>query len=82
MGFKGQVQVYAVVRCDLRSRRFNDPKLEFTVKEILSTVTAAKCEVRRLNELNADKQCLNWWQATRFYPHGAAAGPMPLEDSN
>lgn len=36
-----------------------------TVKEIVWTIEEAEEEVRRLNELNAGKGCVYFWQGTR-----------------
>jgi hypothetical protein len=46
----------------------------FTVKEIVRTQAIAESEVKRLNEENADKDCLYLWQKTRLFPSGTAAG--------
>jgi hypothetical protein len=46
----------------------------FTVKEIVRTQDVAESEVKRLNEVNADKDCLYFWQTTGLFPSGIAAG--------
>jgi hypothetical protein len=55
---------FAVVRVD----EYLPPKTAITdrisVKEIVSTLDEAEREVARLNELNADKGCLYFWQHT------------------
>lgn len=63
--------VYAVIRFD----RFSElSELSFTVKEVVTTQEIAEAEVKRLNELNADKDCTYFWQTTRLFPPGTAAG--------
>jgi hypothetical protein len=57
---------YAVVRVDI----FQDETVAWsnriTVKSIEWTEQMAEQEVRRLNGLNAEKQCLYFWQVTRL----------------
>jgi hypothetical protein len=48
----------------------------FTVKEIVRTQDIAESEVKRLNEVNADKDCLYFWQTTRLFRPRTAAGPQ------
>jgi hypothetical protein len=43
-----------------------------TVKAVVETQETAESEVARLNQLNAAKGCLYFWQTTRFL--GSAAG--------
>ena len=63
--------VYAIVRFD----RFADtPENSFTVKEIVRSQAIAESEVNRLNEVNADKDCMYFWQTTRLFPSGSSAG--------
>lgn len=62
--------VFAIVRFD----RFLKPENSFTVKEIVRTEDDAESEVKRLNELNADKDCGYFWQTTRLFPPGTSAG--------
>ena len=50
------------------------PEMSFTVKEIVSTEAIAEAEVKRLNDLNADKDCRYFWQTTRLFPAGKSAG--------
>jgi Domain of unknown function (DUF6429) len=63
--------VYAIIRFDGFSQ---NPELSFTVKEVVATPEIAESEVKRLNELNADKDCTYFWQTTRLFPPGTAAG--------
>ena len=70
--------VYAIIRFD----RFSEtPELSFTVKEVVATPEIAESEVKRLNELNADKNCTYFWQTTRLFPPGTAAGKRKSETS-
>jgi hypothetical protein len=63
--------VCAIIRVD----RFSElPEHSITVKEIVATPEIAESEVKRLNELNADKDCTYFWQTTRLFPSGTAAG--------
>jgi hypothetical protein len=70
-----RVEAYAVVRVDNFDGPRTRPENDFTVKEILPTLDAAKEEVDRLNKLNRDKGCRYFWQATRlvgFFPQAKA----------
>lgn len=62
--------VFAIVRFD----RFLEQENSFTVKEIVRTQEDAESEVKRLNEVNADKDCTYFWQTTRLFPPGTSAG--------
>ena len=68
---KPSEHVYAIVRFDRAMQSWEN---SFTVKEIVRTQDIAESEVKRLNELNADKDCLYFWQTTRLFPFGSAAG--------
>ena len=63
--------VYAIVRFDRFVQSSED---SFTVKEIVGTRAIAESEVKRLNEVNADKDCTYFWQTTRLFPRGSSAG--------
>jgi len=63
--------VYAIVRCD---HFVQSSESSFTVKEIVRTQAIAESEVKRLNEVNAAKNCTYFWQTTRLFPQGTAAG--------
>jgi hypothetical protein len=68
---KPREHVYAIVRFD----RFQEvSEQSFTVKEVVGTQAIAESEVRRLNEINADKECTYFWQTTRLFPPGTSAG--------
>jgi hypothetical protein len=71
--YKGQQQVYAVVRVDHYAE---EDEHRVTVKEIVSSLelAEAEAEVERFNALNADKDCHYFWQTTRLYPEGTSAG--------
>ena len=45
-----------------------------TLKEIVTSVELAKNEVKRLNEINSDKGCRYFWQASRLFPDGKSFG--------
>ena len=70
-GRKPSEHVYAIVRFDRDMQSWEN---SFTVKEIVRTQDIAESEVKRLNEVNADKNCLYFWQTTRLFPFGSAAG--------
>jgi len=63
--------VYAIVRFDRFVQSSED---SFTVIEIVGAQAIAESEVKRLNEVNADKDCAYFWQTTRLFPPGASAG--------
>jgi len=58
--------VFAVVRIDQFLTDVSPPENTITVKEIVLTQEEAEEEVQRLNKLNCDKNCLYFWQKTRF----------------
>ena len=64
-------QVFAVIRID---RYAEAPELMVTVKEIVRSQALADAEARRLNDLNSDKACFYFVQATRLYREGVSAG--------
>jgi hypothetical protein len=41
-----------------------------TVKDVLPTMEQAVNEVKRLNKLQAGKECHYFWQTTHWYPQG------------
>ena len=63
--------VYAIVRFDREMQSWEN---SFTLKEIVRTQDIAESEVKRLNEVNADKDCLYFWQTTRLFPPRTGAG--------
>jgi DNA-binding PadR family transcriptional regulator len=63
--------VYAIVRID---RYVSNSADSITVKEIVRSQAIAESEVERLNRINADKECLYFWQATRLFPADRSAG--------
>ena len=56
--------VYAIVRFDRNVQSWEN---SFTVKKIVRTQDLAESEVKRLNEVNADKDCSYFWQTTRMF---------------
>jgi hypothetical protein len=56
---------YAVIRFDAFLGEDVAIPQRITVKEVLTSQEAAEQEVARLNELNADKGCVYFWQMTR-----------------
>jgi hypothetical protein len=68
---KPHEHVYAIVRFD---RFKHSTEHSFTVKEIVRSQDIAELEVKRLNEVNADKDCTYFWQTTRLFPSGTSAG--------
>jgi hypothetical protein len=67
---KPSQHVYAVVRFDRHVQSWENT---FTVKEIVRTQDIAESEVKRLNDVNAEKDCLYFWQTTRLFPSDTAA---------
>jgi hypothetical protein len=66
--------VFAIVRLDLgdaEPRRLD--RKWITIKEIVPSMEAAEKEVLRLNKLNADKNCIYYWEITRLVRE-----PLPL----
>jgi hypothetical protein len=58
--------MYAVVRVDKFLADVSPPANTITVKEVVLTQEEAENEVRRLSATNSDKDCLYFWQKTRF----------------
>ena len=58
-------QAYAIVRLDDFQDATVAPENRITVKKIVWEEGTAQAEVERLNELNGDKGCRYFWQATR-----------------
>jgi hypothetical protein len=58
---------YVVLRLDglHRDRIPDDPDVYVTAKEVYWTVEEAVSEVERLNHVNAEMDCLYWWQGVR-----------------
>lgn len=63
--------VFAIVRFDHSARSL---EIAITVKEIVRSLDIAEAEVNRLNELNADKECIYFLQTTRLFPPGTSSG--------
>jgi hypothetical protein len=53
------IPLHAVVRADEYAQ-------DHTVVGVFATVSAAQCDVDRLNKLNADKRCRYYWSPTRL----------------
>ena len=68
---KPREEVYAVIRFDPGDA---EPQNSFTVKEIVRSPEIAAAEVDRLTALNAAKGCVYFWQMTRLFGPGEAAG--------
>jgi hypothetical protein len=68
---KPREEVFAVIRVDSAS---DSPENQITVKEIVRSRELAEAEVSRLTRLNASKGCLYFWQTTRLFGPGEAAG--------
>jgi hypothetical protein len=67
--------LFAIVRVDLYQLEDGtnpDWRNTVTVKAVVETQERAESEVTRLNQLNAEKGCLYFWQTTRFL--GTAKG--------
>lgn len=63
-------QVFAIIRFDIFQADDATPDELVTVKSIVWDQTTAEQEVARLNTLNADKECIYFWQMTRLQePH-------------
>lgn len=63
---KASRPAFAILRYD----GFHDSKVPIenrvTVTRIVQDETTARAEVQRLNDLNSDKGCKYFWQATRL----------------
>ena len=68
---KPSEHVYAIIRFDRDMQSWEN---SFTVKEIVRSQDIAESEVKRLNEVNANKHCIYFWQTTRLFPSGTFAG--------
>jgi hypothetical protein len=62
---KSVLSGFAIVRVD---RFQEDDEQRFTVKRVVWSQDFAESEVQRLNEVNADKDCIYRWQYTRVDP--------------
>lgn len=51
------------------------------IKEVFPDADLAEEEVRRLNEINAEKNCRYFWQGARIYPEGRKAQRKDKEDA-
>jgi hypothetical protein len=71
---KGQIGVYAILRHDGFHGADAPPQITVTVKEIVASLELAESEVARLNGLREQSDIQYWWQRTRMYPEGTAAG--------
>jgi hypothetical protein len=71
---KGQIGVFAILRYDGFHRASAPPHLTVTVKEIVASLELAESEVARLNGLREGSDIQYWWQSTRMYSEGTAAG--------
>lgn len=67
-------KVYAIVRVDLFQTDDVPWDVRVRVKNIQRSAESAEEEVRRLNQINADKDCVYFWQETRLLP-----GDLPPE---
>jgi hypothetical protein len=56
-------QVFAIIRED---KDVLDVQQKVTVVKVVVDQDVADSEVQRLNEVNKDKACEYWWQATRI----------------
>ena len=76
---------YAVVRIDYdyppQNHFLQDlgPSISFdqydvTVKEVVTSDEEAEREVKRLNQLNANKYCWYFWTGTRYFKDGGSFG--------
>ena len=68
---KNQKQVFAVIRIDEFMTGTAVADNGITIKEIVPTQQTAESEVERLNQLNKDKGCRYFWQATRMVECGS-----------
>jgi hypothetical protein len=58
-----KTQAYAILRADSGKTRIEDA---VTVVKILTDQESVAVETHRLNEINREKGCKYWWQATRI----------------
>lgn len=75
---KRHTQVFAIVRLD-RGEGMPEPRV--TVKEVVTSLNIAEVEVARLNQINGDKSCVYFAQATRLFPDGSSAGTDAEDES-
>jgi hypothetical protein len=71
--------VYAVLRLDEFQGLEVPLDHKVTVKKIVWSEAVARAEVERLNQLQAGKGCLYFYQVTRLDPVPAGAGPAAGE---
>lgn len=77
---KDRTQVYAVLRYDRFLDEYGGPDKTVVVKEVVHERETAEREVDRLNALQEDDGQFYWWQTTRLYGPGDAAGSDTDED--
>jgi hypothetical protein len=66
---------WAIVRFDkFQFADASDIEVAIAVKEVVFSQELADAEVRRLNRVNAEKQCLYWWVPTRILRLGTHRG--------
>lgn len=63
---KPQKQVYAVLRYDDFQSSATSIENRISVVRVVLDEETAKEEVQRLNDLNSEKGCRYFWQATRL----------------
>ena len=73
------VSAYAIIRVDYDASSSPDGDDDLgpsnvVVKEIVMSDTDARAEVKRLNHLNADKDCRYFWQGTHLFQGGGSFG--------
>jgi hypothetical protein len=72
---KSRDEVYAVLRADEFHTANTSIEDRVVVKEIVWSEDIAAAEVRRLTAENFDKGSRYWYQITRLFRPGQAAGP-------
>jgi hypothetical protein len=63
---KSQKQVYAVLRYDEFQSPATPIENRISVIRVVHNEATAKAEVQRLSDLNSQKGCRYFWQATRL----------------
>lgn len=81
-GPHARAHLYAIVRVDGLDAAADGPwESRITVKEVVLDADHAAAEVRRLNDLNRDKDCYYFWTITRlkgYAVEGPAVSPQAV----
>ena len=79
--YKGQEQVFVVLRADLFLGPDAPVESLVTAKEVVHSLELAEQEVARLNALRPEGGIRYWYCPSRLYPPGRSASSVEAEQS-